>query len=243
MPTVWYNAAVSRIETAAPNVRRFWLQIPENQFLDFEAGQFITLDLPIGEKRLQRWRSYSIANTPVPGGARELELCIVRSENGEGTKYLFDAVQPGDTLRFKGPEGAFVLPEKIEHDLVFICTGTGIAPFRSMIQHLIATGKPHRSIHLIFGTRFEEGILYRQEFETLRNTLPDFCYDVALSRAPNWPGHQGYVHQVYLEKYREMRPDIAFYLCGWSNMIDEAVANLLTKLGCDRRQIHFELYG
>jgi ferredoxin-NADP reductase len=243
MPTTWYDATISGIEPEAPNVRRFRLQMPDGQRLRFEAGQFITMDLPIGEKRLQRRRSYSIANAPAPDGNRELELCIVRSENGEGTRYLFDAVQVGSTLRFKGPDGAFVLPPTIDKDLVFICTGTGVAPFRSMIRDLIASGKPHRGIHLIFGTRFEDGILYRQEFETLRQTLPGFRYDVALSRAPDWPGQKGYVHQVYLDQYRDVRQDVAFYICGWSNMIDEAVANLMTTLGYDRKQIHFELYG
>jgi CDP-4-dehydro-6-deoxyglucose reductase len=243
MPTIWYDATISKIEPAAPNVRRFWLQMPDDQRLHFEAGQFITMDLPIGEKRLQRWRSYSIADAPTPDGTRELELCIVRSEHGEGTKYLFDAAQEGSPLRFKGPDGAFTLPSNIDKDLVFICTGTGVAPFRSMIRDLIASGKPHRGIHLIFGTRFEDGILYRQEFEALQQTLPGFRYDVALSRAPDWPGHKGYVHQVYMEQYQDLRPDVAFYICGWSNMIDEAVANLMTKLGYDRKQIHFELYG
>ena len=53
----------------------------------------------------------------------------------------------------------------------------------------------------------------------------------------------GHVHQVYLEKYADVQPDRRFYLCGWSNMIDEAVANLLVKIGYDRRQIIYELYG
>jgi ferredoxin-NADP reductase len=241
MPAIWYNGIVRDIEPAAPNVRRFRLEVPEAGTFDFKAGQFITLDLPIGEKRLQRWRSYSIANAP--DGSNALELCIVRSADGDGTKYMFETVEPGVALRFKGPDGAFVLPETIDKDLVFVCTGTGVAPFRSMIQHLRASGRPHRNLHLIFGTREEAGILYREEFETLTKTLPGFRYDIVLSRQPDWAGHRGYVHQVYLEQYKDARPDVAFYLCGWSNMIDEAVANLLVKLGYARSQIHYELYG
>ncbi|TNE61186.1 MAG: oxidoreductase [Bacteroidetes bacterium] len=242
MPTVWYDSIVKKIEQASPSVRRFWLETPGSPHPAFKAGQFITMDLPIGEKRLQRWRSYSIASGP-GDDPNVMELCIVRAPEGLGSKYLFDEVKPGSVLRWKGPDGAFYLPDTIEDDLVFICTGTGVAPFRSMLRDLLQSGKPHRNIHLIFGTRTEGDILYRDEFEALTKTMPGFRYDVALSREPDWPGYRGYVHQVYLEQYAEKRPDIRFYICGWSNMIDEAVANLLLKIGYDRKQVFYELYG
>ena len=241
MPTTWHDGIVRNINTIAPNVRSFQVEVPELPSFNFQAGQFVTMDLPIGEKRLQRWRSYSIANPP--DGSNQLELCIVNSAEGMGSKYLFDEIEEGSLLKFKGPDGGFVLPETIEKDLVFICTGTGIAPFRSMILDLKNSGKTQRNIHLIFGTREESGILYRAEFEALAQSLPGFRYEVALSRQEDWAGWKGHVHQVYLEQYSKTRPDVDFYLCGWSNMIDEAVANLMLKLGFDRSQIHYELYG
>jgi CDP-4-dehydro-6-deoxyglucose reductase len=239
MPTIWYDGLVKKTEPIAPNVKQFFLEMPDLQSFDFKAGQFVTMDLPIGEKRLQRWRSYSIANAP--DGSNTLELCIVRS--GTGTQYLFDEVGPGSSLRFKGPDGGFVLPEQLDKDLVLICTGTGVAPFRSMLHDIANSGKPHRNIHLIFGTRTEDGILYRAEFEELARTMPGFRYDMALSQQPDWPGYKGHVHQIYMEHYRDVRPDVDFYLCGWSNMIDEAVAHLMIDLGYDRSQLHYELYG
>ena len=237
----WYNGIVRKITQASPNVRRFWVEVPEVEQFDFKAGQFVTMDLPLGEKRLQRWRSYSIASAP--DGTNILEFCIVRATEGEATKYLFESVEEGTNLKFKGPEGGFVLPETIERDLVLVCTGTGVAPFRSMIQDLVNSGKPHRNIHLIFGTRDEAGILYRDEFETLAQQMPWFRYDVALSRQADWPGHKGYVHEIYKAAYPTPRPDLAFYLCGWTNMIDEAVANLIAHLGYERGQVYYELYG
>lgn len=241
MPTTWHEGIVRKIESIAPNVRSFLLEVPDVRSFDFRAGQFVTMDLPIGEKRLQRWRSYSIANAPDGGNA--LELCIVRSASGPGSKFLFEEIKEGSAIKLKGPDGGFVLPEHIDKDLVFICTGTGIAPFRSMILDLKKSGKPHRNIHLIFGTRTESDILYREEFEQLTQTMPDFRFDVALSRQENWSGWKGHVHQIYLQEYAERRPDVAFYICGWSNMIDEAVANLLVQLKYERSQIHYELYG
>jgi len=240
MPTLWYDGIIKKIDLLAPNVRRLLVEVPTVQQFDFQAGQFITLDLPIGDKRLQRWRSYSLANAP--DGSNQLELCVVRSPSGEGSRYLFEQNE-GAILRFKGPDGGFVLPENIERDLVFICTGTGVAPFRSMLLDLQRSGKPHRGLHLIFGTRQEDGILYRDDFEALTHTLPNFRYDVTLSRQPDWSGYQGYVHPIYAAEYQTVRPDVHFYLCGWSNMIDEAVANLLLEMGYDRGQVHYELYG
>ncbi|MCB0534585.1 MAG: FAD-dependent oxidoreductase [Saprospiraceae bacterium] len=242
MPTTWYDSVVTKIEDASPHVKRFWLETPGAERPEFKAGQFVTMDLPIGEKRLQRWRSYSIANAPADD-PNLLELCIVKAPEGLGSKYFFEEVHPGSTLRWKGPDGTFCLPETISKDLVLICTGTGVAPFRSMLRDLQHSGRPHRNIHLIFGTRTEADILYREEFEALARTIPGFRYDVALSRQPDWPGYQGYVHQIYLKEYAEKRPDVQFYICGWGNMIDEAVANLLIKLGYDRTQILYELYG
>jgi len=234
----WYDAKLVKMEDVNPTVRRFWLRTDEK--VEFEAGQFVTMDLPISEKRLKRWRSYSIANRPEED---LLEFCIVNLEGGVGTKYLFNEFNIGDSLKFKGPSGTFVVPKSPKEDLVMICTGTGVAPFRPMIYDLLENQKSKRNIHLIFGTRTEEGILYRDEFEALQKEHSNFKYSVCLSRDENWSGHQGYVHDIYLEDYKNKREDIKFYLCGWSKMIDEAVANLFVKLKYDRSQIIYELYG
>lgn len=238
MAVTWYESKITKIAPMSPGVHRFWL---ENPGITYQAGQFITMDLPIGDKRLQRWRSYSIAGAPAEGG--DLELCIVRSAEGAGTRYLFEEVKEGDIIRWKGPDGSFTLPENIQKDLVLICTGTGIAPFRSMLRELQLTGASHRNIHLIFGTRTEADILYREELEQLAQEMPGFRFDIALSRQPDWTGYQGYLHQIYQKEYAISRPDITFMICGWSKMIDEAVAHLILDLGYDRTQVLYELYG
>ncbi len=246
MPWKWYESKVTKIAQESPTTKRFWLETAEQ--VDFRAGQFVTMDLPISDKRLKRWRSYSIANAPNNKG--ELEFCIVQMEGGAATAYLFDEVKEGTNIKFKGPDGTFTLPDTVEKDLVFICTGTGVAPFRSMIWDLYNYNKPYKNIHLIFGTRYADGILYRQEFEELQQKMPRFRYSVALSREENLrPSDfsfeivKGYVHQLYLAHYNNTRSDVDFYICGWSNMIDDAVANLLLKLQYDKSQIHYELYG
>ena len=232
----------------SPTTKRFWVSVDSEDMMTFEPGQFVTMDLPIHEKRLKRWRSYSIANAP--DGTKVLEFCIVKLEGGAASEYFFEEVKIGTTIRFKGPSGGFVLKNDIEENtIVMICTGTGIAPFRSMLLDIVEQKKSFKNIHLIFGTRYTDGILYQKEWEQLSKDFPNFKFSVALSRVEelpstkDWDASKGYVHPIYMEKYKAIRPDIAFYLCGWSNMIDDAVANLIVKMGYDKSQIHYELYG
>src|SRR6476646_8500235 len=125
----WRTGKVIRIEDATPTTKRFWIEIPELERFDFKPGQFVTLDLPIHEKKNKRWRSYSIASHP--DGTNIIELVIVLLDGGAGTHYLFENIEIGSELLLRGPQGVFTLPETIDKDLFFICTGTGVAPFRS----------------------------------------------------------------------------------------------------------------
>ncbi len=240
----WNTGRVVRIEDAAAHTRRFWLDPGDPSLVNFKAGQFITLDLPIGEKRLDRWRSYSIASAP---GESLLELCIVRLPGGRATDYLFEEVQVGSELRFKGPEGVFVMPaEHLSKTVVLVCTGTGIAPFRSMIRDVVRRGLTFHEIHLIFGTRYRDGLLYEDEWRALAAENPRFRYSIALSReegALPASAVSGYVHSVYESAYGGYDADRVFYLCGWSAMIDEAVERLVNQGGYPRSQVIYELYG
>ena len=253
----WYDAQIIDIQQQSPTTRLFKLSVPEP--IDFKAGQFVTMDLPISDKRLKRWRSYSIANAPKnmlknaenaqntegSSDSTELEFSIVKSENSTGgSRYLFEEATIGTPIRFKGPDGAFTLRESSAgKDLVFICTGTGVAPFRSMIWDIYNQKLPHRNIHLIFGGRRAHDILFREEFEFLEKNLENFRFDAALSRETDWTGAKGYVHSIYTEGYKNIRSDVHFYICGWSKMIDDAVAKLIVDLGYDKSQVFYELYG
>ena len=242
----WQTGKVIRIEQEAAQTRRFWIQLPSLPSFDFEPGQFVTLDLPIHEKLNKRIRSYSIASWP--NGTNVIELVIVLLEGGAGTTYLFNEVSVGSELTLRGPQGIFTLPEVIEKDLFFICTGTGIAPFRSMSNHILNCNIAHRDIYLIFGCRRFEDALYRKEMTELARQLPSFHYIPTFSReTPDANSPQirtGYVHAIYEELCsRQETPRPAhFFLCGWKNMIDEAKQRILA-LGYDRKSIHQELYG
>lgn len=242
MPWKWYDSQVVDIVDQSASTKSFWLKIDDMSDFDFTPGQFITLDLPLGEKRRDRWRSYSISNIPAKDDGL-IELCIVKLAGGSATDYLFSRLKKGDTIRFKGPDGNFVLPHPLDKELVMVCTGTGIAPFRSILLDLHQQGSFGQRVHLIYGTRYQSDILYREELEALATIEPNFLYTTVLSRDTTWRGAKGYVHQVYLENYATPNQQILFMLCGWSEMIDEAVANLIVKLGYEKSQIKYELYG
>src|SRR6185312_9997604 len=144
MPLPWQTGKVIKIEDETQTTRRFWIELVSGEPFDFKPGQFVTLDLPIHEKPNKRWRSYSIASWP--NGTNEMELVIVLLEGGAGTNYLFNQISVGSELIYRGPQGVFTLPDQIEKDLYFICTGTGIAPFRSMLHYISEHNVPHKNL-------------------------------------------------------------------------------------------------
>jgi len=235
----WQTGIVTKIVQATPNTRRYWIQMPEAPVFDFKPGQFVTLDLPIHEQKNKRWRSYSIAS--MHDGTNTIELVIVLVEDGAGTNYIFKEIKEGSEFTLRGPQGVFTLSdEDRDSDLIMICTGTGIAPFRSMIKYIRTHNLPHKKIDLIFGTRTKADLLYPDEMRELEQALPNFTYHPTLSRE-DWDGHKGYVHNIY-ESLCADKPSKKFLLCGWKVMIDEAKQRIQA-MGYDRKSIHQELYG
>lgn len=237
LPT-WQSGIVQQVEEARPGTRRYWVELPETADFHFKPGQFITLDLPIAEQRNKRWRSYSIASAP--NGTNVVELIVSHMHGGKGSSYLFEEVKEGSMLTLRGPQGSFVLPDTLHNDLYLICTGTGIAPFRSMLHHINTAKTEHANIYLIYGSRTEADLLYADEMSSLETEIAGFKYIPTLSRA-NWQGRQGYVHAVYEELLAD-RKTATFLICGWRNMIDEAKKRI-TDMGFDKKSIHIELYG
>src|SRR3954470_23127330 len=99
----WQKGIVTRIENETPVTKRFWIEFSDMKSFDFKPGQFVTIDLPIHEKPNKRWRSYSIASWP--DGTNVFELVIVLLEGGAGTTYLFNHVNVGSELIFRGAQG------------------------------------------------------------------------------------------------------------------------------------------
>jgi len=230
---MWIDAHLDSIKKETESTWRFFIKISDKKF-SLTAGQFIQVKIN------DIVRSYSVAS--LINNENVIELIIVKLDGGKMTNYLFNEIKMGTKFQIKGPLGKFILPEKIDRDIFFICTGTGIAPFRSMLQHIEKNNIKHLNIFIIFGTRLKEDILYYDEMIKL-SSKKNIIYIPTLSRE-KWTGQTGYVHSIYEKILNEKNDLIAplFYLCGWRDMIKEARSKLKT-FGIDSKSIKLEIYG
>src|ERR1700674_3671471 len=204
----------------------------------FVAGQWLSFNSnkPDGEEIT---RAYSIASPP--GDDNRFALCLNRVQDGFMSNFLCD-LKEGEKISCQGPFGDFILRPPLR-DTVFIATGTGIAPFRSMLHWLLAEKDRHRGreFWLLFGARGEQDIYYRDEFERLAAEHNNFHFLPTLSRAGSeWKGLRGYV-QEHLPEIVGTRSDMRAYICGLDKMV-KANRELLKSLGWDRTSIRYEKY-
>jgi NAD(P)H-flavin reductase len=211
----------------------------------FVAGQFVSTVAKDGNGKLQT-RAYSIASGPK--GNNRFDLCLNRVENGFFSNYLCDRTA-GNHVEFHGPHGHFVLRNPLR-DCVMIATGTGIAPMRGFVEWLFDPAQPRhegKAIYLVYGTRLESEIYYREFFEQVAVANPNFRYIVTLSRADeSWKGSRGYV-QERVKEILEQRPDrgkesMDAYICGLNLMVSANRKQLQEDFGWDKKQVIFERY-
>jgi ferredoxin-NADP reductase len=235
----------------------------------FISGQFISAVAPDANGK-QQTRAYSIASA---ANANHFELCVNRVPQGFFSNHLADLsdLPPGGTIQVHGPHGHFILKQPVT-DSIFISTGTGIAPMRGFAQSLFPESGPDagidrsegKEIWMVYGTRYESELYYREEFEALAARKPNFHYLPTLSRADDsWKGLRGYVqeHVARIVEERatrlgitlpvpapdpsilpsELKFDIYAYICGLNNMV-AGVREKLASYGWHRKQIIFERY-
>lgn len=233
----FFDCRVTDIIDESDLVKRYFIRFPEEIPFSFKAGQFVMLDLPIQTRVTNR--AYSIASAPANDNS--FELAIVINPKGIGTPYIFENIKKDSIVKCTKALGKFGLPETIDVDLCFICTGTGIAPLRSMTIDIFNKTIPHKNCYLIFGNRWTKDILYRKELDALAAAHQELKFIPVLSRDnPGWTGKKGYVHPAYEEIFADKRPAL-FYLCGWPDMIKEA-RHRIEAMGYDRKQIKFEVF-
>ena len=243
----------------------FEFVIDELESFSFIPGQFISA---VAEDRSgkEQIRAYSLASAP---NGNRFELSLNRVEGGFFSNRLADLpdLPVGGLIQVYGPNGFFTLREPLT-DGILVATGTGVAPMRSMLQWLFPLDGPDRSdgkqIWLVYGTRFESELYYRNEFEAIAARHSNFHYIPTLSReAEDWTGLRGYVQEHVARIIEEraansanplpvppvdpsippaqLRFDINAYICGLNDMIS-AVRERLKGYGWHRRQIIFERY-
>lgn len=230
-----FMARVSHFKMITPTVfELFFETIPA---FEFKGGQFVSCVIPgAGPNGRDLRRAYSIASSPEK---YPVELCIKIVEDGPGTSYL-KALRPGSEFKIYAPYGDFVFKPNPGKNACFISTGTGIAPFRSMIfsKHF-QENLPPRS-WCLFGARHEDEILYENEIEKAGNQVQ---WVAAVSQpAATYRGFKGRVTD-WLRSQAHQFPwlNTEYYLCGGGAMITEVKA-ILAEHGVTKEAIHQEVY-
>jgi ferredoxin-NADP reductase len=233
-----FQARLLRSVALSEFTRHLELEIMGVPHFGFVPGQWVSVkaETPGGEEIT---RAYSIASAPSADG--RIAFCLNRVPDGFMSNHLCNLPE-GGTVALQGPFGDFILRPPLR-DTVLIATGTGVAPFRSMLHWLLADPERHqgRNFWLLFGARQSQDVYYRGEFEQLAARHGNFHFLPTLSRgADDWKGLRGYVQQ-HLGEIVGMRTDMHAYICGLDKMVT-ANRDLLKTLGWDRKSIRYEKY-
>lgn len=223
-----FTAEVSRIQDLTHDVRAIELRLLEPASITFKAGQFVSFEVPKAGQSRPLTRPYSIASPP---GQRDRILLVLNLvQGGPGSSYLF-GLREGERTSFKGPAGAFYLRDDGARDLLFVATGTGIAPLRSMILAQLERGDS-RSVTLVWGLRSQRDLYWQEELTALAADHPSFSSVTMLSRPePGWQGERGRV-TAWVDARISSVSNLAVYLCGGSGMIKDVTAGLNAKGLC-----------
>ncbi len=226
MPAMSFRCQLVRARPLSPSVRSLVFRA---EGLRWEAGQYVELEVAPGVRK-----PYSIASAMGAHGPGELEIAVV---TGSGSQL--ENLTPGSVIIGHGPAGVLERSSGLPH--AFVAAGTGVSPFRAMLQHELSEPGHSVSLLLLCGYRAEPDILWRAELEELAARHPRFHFVPTLSRpTDSWTGRRGYV-QEHLEELVLPLAELgaAVYVCGSSEMVGGCVGRL-EELGVARSSIFTE---
>ncbi len=236
-----FDARLADARALTPQVRELVLERADGAPFVFEAGQWVSLILPLpsGEVR----RSYSIASRP--DGTARFELAVTHVAGGPGSTYLHE-LPLGATLRVIGPQGFFTRGKGVGAPALLVGTGTGVTPLRSLLTDAVEGGDA-RGLWLVFGVRREADMLYADELRALTARAPNVRVEYTLSQpSAAWTGRRGYVQTHVRALYEELaaRGEGAphTYVCGLERMVSSVRELLRKEMGLPRELVHSERY-
>jgi ring-1,2-phenylacetyl-CoA epoxidase subunit PaaE len=215
-------------ETADTVTIKFWQ--PIHQAIGYKAGQFLTVIVEIAGKKHRR--SYSMSSSPREGA---LAISVKKVYNGLVSNYLVDHVKVGDSLEVLEPMGNFTLeafPSQTR-SLVFVAGGSGITPIISMIRTVLPA-EPNSKLYLIYGSRNEEGIIFKKELDQLELDYPAQLKVMHVLTQPSytWTGYKSRINQASMVTFLKQDLGITdlvnsqYYMCGPTGMMDEVLKSL-----------------
>ena len=223
LPVRDYHGVVSRIEALTPTIKGIWIKLDHDEVLDFQAGQYVNLQLPddVGT------RAFSLANPPSSGNEIELNIRIV--PGGVCTGWIHQHLKVGDRLSLTGPYGRFFVHKSANLPSLFMAGGSGLSSPRSMIHELLESGST-LPITLVYGARNRQELYYHDEFTALAARYPHFTYVPALSNeeaTSDWTGFRGFVHDAAKAHFNNDFRGRKAYLCGPPIMIEACISTLM----------------
>lgn len=227
------------------NVWLFNFSLENLEKLEFNPGQYLIMSAKNSSGETVK-RLYSIASPPQEGS---FELLVQLVPGGCASSY-FSSLQIGDEVFFQGPAGVFFVKEEDRGDLVFLVTGTGLAPARSIINSLLQK-EPNRFLHLLWGIPKKEDVYFLDDLKQLAQKYKNFDFKICLSREIDLSFVKeedkkhfliGHVCADFDElKTKENWDNLSFYLCG-SREVVESVKTNLSSSGVPPDRIHFEKF-
>ena len=213
---------VQKLERLADDVMALHLKLPANERLQFLAGQFLEFLLKDGKRR-----SFSMGNAPHDDEL--IQLHVRHVPGGQFTDHVFGKMKERDILRFEGPPGTFFLREDSAKPIVFVASGTGFAPIKSIIEHSLHKGIS-RPMTLYWGGR-RPADLYLHALAAGWAARGALTYVPVISDAlpqDAWTGRTGFVHRAVMRDF----PDLSghqVYACGVPIMVDAARKDFTTR--------------
>jgi ferredoxin-NADP reductase len=240
-----YNATLVRRADHTADLGSFWVRLDE-EAVPFESGQYMTIGVFADGKLWQR--PYSVASAPSVAATEGYELYVRLVPVIRFTTLLW-RLREGARMRLTGPKGRFMLEPDDRRTHLYVSTGTGLAPFVSMIRETMAQGNPRRTI-VLHGVSHASDLGYRAELEELeRSGAYPLHYVPTVSRPDHprnagWRGRTGRVEAVVDEVCHDLglRADrTVVYICGNPDMILN-VESVLMKRGFPEFHVKKELY-
>lgn len=244
-----------RAETAeAKSIR---LELPEEYREDFQykPGQYLTIKLQLNGKEVRR--SYSLCSSPAFKEA--LKITVKKVKDGLVSNYINDHLKAGDFLEAMPPSGRFFVETNAAHYKTYylFAAGSGITPVFSIVRSLLALEK-NSFVHLLYGNRDQEHVIFKEELETLKKQYPEkFVLEYIFSRTKsNWSDlwklstkdafQKGRIDSQkikwFIDKYPPYAQNAVYYICGPGNMI-ESTKSALQEIDVPKARIFFESFG
>lgn len=225
----------------APQVKTFTFRAAGDCWFRYKPGQFVTLELPVGDGE-PLFRTYTLASSP----SRPYSVAVtVKAQEGSiGTRWMFDHLRPGMTIRAYGPNGHFTHVGHEADRYLFLSAGSGITPMMSMLRWM-ADLAPQTDVAFVTCARSPRDIVFRHELELLDRQMPNLSLSFMVkgnSLGESWFGHRGQISHPMLTMIVPDLMEREIFCCGPESFMT-LVQDFLRAAGFDMAHYHQESFG